>query len=117
MKPFALGGGQYVPTNFLFHCVAENSYIRDHLLDIVTLQKESIFNTYSSDLIAAANAFPLGYDGVPVSGAMSYPSLVSSYPGPKIRIVDVSIDSNYSLGTNLYVGTAKVSTECILFGV
>lgn len=118
MRPFALGGGQYVPTNFLFHCVAEDGYLRDHLLDIVTLQKDSIFNTYSSDLIAAANAFPLEYNGgVPVSGAMSYPSLISTYPGPKIRIIDVSIDSTYSLGTNLHIGTAKVSTECILFGV
>ena len=118
MRPFSIGGGQYVQTNFLFHCIAEDGYLRDHLLDVVTLQKEAIFNAYSSDLIAADNAFPLEYSrGVPVSGAMSYPNLVSTYPGPKIRIVDASIDSSYSLGTNLYVGTAKVSTECIIFGV
>jgi len=117
MAPFALGGGQYVRTDFLFHCIAEDAYVRDHLLDIVSLQKESTFYSYNLDQISANNVFPLDYRGVPVSGALDYPQLISNYKGYKIRIMDVGFDAVYDLTPNIHVGTVKITTESILFGV
>ena len=117
MTPFALGGGQNLFTDFLFHCVAEDVYTRDHLMDIVTLQNQKIFKSYDLDTISSSGAFPLDYRGVPASGALLYPELISQYPGVKIRLVNASLDSVYSLNPNIHVGTVKFTTELILFGV
>jgi hypothetical protein len=117
MTPHALGGGQHVYTSFLFHCVAEDVYTRDHLVDIVSLQNEKVAQSYNLDKISSSNAFPLDYRGVPISGALSYPRLISTYEGNHIRLIDAKIDSIYSMTPNIHVGTVKLKTEVILFGV
>jgi hypothetical protein len=117
MTPYALGGGQHIFTDFLFHCVAEDVYTRDHLVDIITLQNQKVMKTYDLDKIAADNAFPLDYRGVPISGALLYPDLLSKYEGNYIRLIDSSIDAIYPLGTNVHIGSVKVTTETVLFGV
>lgn len=117
MKPFQLGGGQVVFTDFLFHCVAEDAYTRDNLVDIVCMQNEKVVNTYDLNKLSASGEFPIDYRGVPVSGAKLYPYLVDNYQGDQIRIVDSKFDSIYSLTPNIHIGTVKITTECILFGV
>lgn len=114
---FAIGGGKRIQTNFLLHCVAEDSYTRDNLVDIVSIQKDNVFDTFDLDQISAANAFPLDENGVPASGAMRYPELLRNYPGEKMRMIDVNLDSVYSLGSNIHVGTVKITIEVITFGV
>lgn len=117
MTPHALGGGQNIFTDFLFHCVAEDVYTRDHLIDIITLQNEKVVKSYNLDQISANNAFPLDYRGVPISGALLYPQLTSLYEGNHIRLINASIDSVYSLTPNIHIGTVKLRTEVIVFGV
>ena len=117
LTPHALGGGQNVFTDFLFHCVAEDAYTRDHLVDIVSLQNDKVLEAYDLDQISSNDAFPLDYRGVPVSGALLYAELLSLYQGNRVRLVDASIDSIYSLSPNIHVGTVKLKTEIILFGV
>jgi hypothetical protein len=117
MTPHAIGGGQNVFTDLLFHCVAEDVYTRDHLIDIVSLQNEKVFYSYNLDTIASSGAFPLDYRGVPVSGALQYPDLINQHQSSKIRLINSSFDSVYSLTPNIHVGTVKVTTELILFGV
>ena len=117
MTPYALGGGQHVFTDFVLHCVAEDVYTRDHLVDIVTLQNEKTLQTYNLDKISTSNAFPLDYRGVPISGALLYPDLISTYEGNYIRLLDASIDSIYAIGTNIHIGSVRLKTEVILFGV
>lgn len=116
MAPYALGGGQRVYTDFLCHCVAEDAYTRDSLMDIVSFQNKS-FNSYDLNEIANNDAFPLDYRGVPISGALLYDEIVSTYTGKKIRIMDVAADSVYDLTPNIHVGTIKITTEVIKFGV
>lgn len=117
MQPYQLGGGQTVFTDFLFHCVAEDIYTRDHLVDIICLQNDKVLKAYNLDEISANDAFPLDYRGVPVSGALTYPNLISEYEGNHIRLIESSIDSVYSLTPNVHIGSVKVKTEVILFGV
>jgi hypothetical protein len=117
MTPHALGGGQHIFTDFLFHCVAEDAYTRDHLMDIVSLQNDKVLKAYDLDDISSNNVFPLDYRGVPVSGALTYPNLVSAYEGNHIRLIEASIDSVYSLTPNIHIGTVKLKTEVIVFGV
>jgi len=117
MIGYQLGGGQTIFTDFLFHCVAEDAYTRDHLMDIVTLQNDKVIRAYDLNDISSNNVFPLDYRGVPVSGALSYETLISDYEGNHIRLIDASIDSVYSLTPNIHVGTVKLKTEVIVFGV
>lgn len=117
MTPYQLGGGQNVETTFLFHCVAQTSYERDFLVDVVSLQKEKVFNAYNMDSVDSNNDYPLDYRGVPSSGAKRYPELLSAYSGPRIRIKDTAIDSVYALNPRLYAGTVRVKTESLIFGV
>lgn len=117
MTPHALGGGQHIYTDFLFHCVAEDVYTRDHLMDIVSLQNDKVLQSYDLNQISTNNVFPLDYRGVPVSGALLYDELISTYEGNHIRLLDASIDSVYSMTPNIHVGTVKLRTEVIVFGV
>lgn len=117
MIGYQLGGGQTIFTDFLLHCVAEDAYTRDHLMDIVTLQNDKVVRSYDLNDISSDNAFPLDYRGVPVSGALLYQDLLSQYEGNHIRLIDASIDSVYSLTPNIHIGTVKLKTEVIVFGV
>lgn len=117
MVGYQLGGGQTIFTDFLFHCVAEDTYTRDHLMDIVTLQNDKVVRAYNLNEISSNNVFPLDYRGVPISGALTYQDLVMQYEGNHIRLLDTSIDSVYSLTPNIHIGTVKMRTEVIVFGV
>ena len=117
MVPYQLGGGQYITTTFLFNCVAEDVYTRDSMVDMVCMQKEALITGYNLDNIDTNNDYPLNHSGVPVSGALTYPNLVGTYPGSKIRIKNISLDSLYSLSSDIHVGSVKITTESILFGV
>ena len=113
-KGYQLGGSSYVYTDVLFHCVSEDAYIRDNLLDIVTYQNGKNFSMYDLNLIAESNAFPLDHNGVPASGALLFSELITQYPFKNLRLFDMKFDSVYSLNPNLHVGTVKCSTEVIL---
>lgn len=117
LEGFALGGGRVISTDFILHCVAEDSYTRDLLVDVISLQDELVFNTYDLDDISLNDSFPLNYNGVPVSGALTYPNLVKSFPGNRIRITNTAFDSIYSLDAGLHIGSVKITTESVVFGV
>jgi len=116
LSPYQLGGGQYIRPNIFVHCVAEDSYTRDSMVDIVLYQNDATFRMYDLNAISDADAFPLDYRGVPASGALTYPDLVSQYGGRNLSIIDSKLDSVYELGS-LFVGTVKLTTEVVHFGV
>lgn len=113
-KGYQLGGGSFVYTDVLLHCVAEDPYMRDNLLDVVSYQNEKTFQMYDLNNIADADAFPLDHNGIPASGALRFEELATTYPFKSLRIFDCKFDSVYALGPNLFVGTVKCTTEIIL---
>lgn len=112
---YQLGGGQYIYTDVVFHCLAENAYTRNQLLDIVSLQNEKIFFMFDSEKIARSGAFPLDYAGVPVSGALRYPELIHEYSDTKrqIRLRDMTVQNMDAINSNFYGGIVRVTTEYI----
>lgn len=112
-RGYQLGGGQYVDIPVLFHCVAEDSYTRDQMVDVVSLQNDKTFKMYDQNAIATSSEFPIDYRGVPVSGAQSFPDLVSNFPGRFLRFKDATVDSVYNLSSRLYVGTVRATAEII----
>lgn len=114
-SPFALGGLQYIRHNYAIHCIAEDSYTRNFITDVVLMQKEKTFQMYNLNNIASTNKFPLDYQGVPNSGALTYYNLVEQYPGAFLNLKNMKLNSKYDLG-DLHVGTVKCTTE-VIFGV
>ena len=116
---YQLGGGQYVHTDVIFHCLAEDAYTRNQLIDIVSLQNEKQFYMFSSDKIARSGAFPLDYAGVPVSGALRYPDLIYDYSGTErgLRLRDMTIQNMDAVNSNFHGGIVRVTTEYIKYGI
>jgi hypothetical protein len=112
---YELGGGQYVYTDVVFHCLAESAYTRNQLLDIISLQNEKTFFMFDSDMVASSGAFPIDYRGVPVSGALRYPDLIEKYSGTnrQIRLRDMTVQNMDAINSNFYGGIVRVTTEYI----
>jgi hypothetical protein len=113
MKGYQLGGGQWVYTDILFHCIAENESVRNKLVDIVSLQNDKTIFKFDSNLIAASGDFPIDYRGTPVSGALRYPDLVNAHYGGRIRFIDSSVQGMDTVNSNFYAGIVKLTTEVI----
>jgi hypothetical protein len=108
-----LGGGQYVETDVLFHCLAEDEFTRNKLIDIVSLQNEKTIWMFDSNKIANSGDFPLDYMGVPVSGALRYPDLVSKYPRGTMFLKNSAVQAMDLINTNFYAGIVRLTVETI----
>ena len=75
-RPLQIGGGQWVKQDVLFHILAENTWDRDKLIDIISYQKDRTILSFDKNRLAGEDKFPLDYDGSLRSGALSYPALV-----------------------------------------
>lgn len=110
-KGYQLGGGQWVYTDVLFHCIAEDEYTRNKLVDIVSLQSDKNIELFNSNLINSSGAFPIDYRGTPVSGALRYPDLVDKFNGGLLRITNVNVQQMNMINNNLYGGVVRITTE------
>ena len=110
---FQLGGGSYVDTDVLFHCLGEDEITRNKLVDIVSLQNDKTFYAFDSNSIAASGDFPLDYKGSPVSGAMNYEEIVLKHYGPNIRLKNSSVQGMDVINSNFCAGIVKLTAEVI----
>jgi len=113
LRGYQLGGGQFVDTDILFHCVAEDEFTRNKLVDIISLQNDKTIVMFNSNALASSNAFPLDYMGVPVSGAMRYPDLINTYYRSKLRLKNSIVQGVETINTNLYAGIVRITAESI----
>ena len=112
-RGYQLGGGQYIYTDVLFHCIAEDAYTRNSLLDIVSLQNEKTIRLFNSTKLGASGAFPIDYRGVPVPSALRYPDLVDTYHGGSARFLDSTVQGMEIINSNFTAGIARLTTEVI----
>jgi hypothetical protein len=111
MKGWQLGGGQWVDTDVLFHCIAEDETTRNKMVDIISFQNDKTIYKFDSNKIGDSNAFPLDYRGQPVSGALRYPDLATDYIGGTIRLKNASVQGMEAINSNLYAGIVKLTAE------
>ena len=110
-KGYQLGGGQFVYTDVLFHCIAEDEMTRNKLVDIVSLQNDKVIHLLNSNKINTNGDFPLDYRGVPVAGALRYPDLISQYNGGKLRLTKTVVQEMVMHNTNFFGGIVRMTTE------
>ena len=112
-RGYQLGGGQFVYTDVLFHCIAEDERTRNKLVDIVSRQNDKTIFKFNSDEIAKWGDFPINYRGTPKSGALRYPDLTDKFYDGKIRLTNDSVQGMDMINSNLYGGVVKLTTEVI----
>lgn len=113
MRGYQLGGGQFVYTDVLFHCLAEDEFTRNKLLDIVSLQNDRAILTFNSNILAQSGAFPLNHLGMTGSGALRYPDLVNQYPRNHIMLKNVLVQPAVSINSNFYAGVVRLTVESV----
>jgi hypothetical protein len=112
LRGYQLGGGQFVSTDVLFHCLAEDEYTRNKLMDIISLQNDKTIFMFNSNILANSGLFPLDYMGCPVSGALEYPYLVDNYTRGPIRLKNATVQSMQLLN-DFYAGIVRLTLESI----
>lgn len=113
-KPYQLGNtGQFIYTDVLFHCIAEDDLTRNKLVDIVSLQNDKIVSIFNTNSIATNNDFPLDFRGYPNPNAKRYPDLISAYNNGAMLLRDTKVQGMEILNSNLYAGIVRMTTEII----
>lgn len=114
-KGYQLGGGQWVYTDVLFHCIAEDELTRNALVDIVSLQNDKTINLFNTNKIHEEGGYSLDYRGTPVSGAKEYPQVVLSqdYNGGNLRLSSTQVQDMIAINSNIYGGIVRMTTEGI----
>jgi len=110
-EPFTLGGKQILKTKILFHCVAEDDYTRNQLLDIVSHQNDSQFSLFDTNSIISSGVAPINYNGSPVSGAMTYPELLTNYPLCTAYIRNTTVQNAQVVNSNIHLGVVSCDLE------
>jgi hypothetical protein len=113
LRGYQLGGGQIVDTDILFHCIAEDAVTRNKLVDIISLQNDKTILMFNSNTIANSGAFPLDYNGIPVSGALRYPDLIQKYTSNRIRLKNATVQGMDMINTNFHAGIVRLTAEII----
>lgn len=113
LRGYQLGGGQWVDTDILFHCIAEDEMTRNKLVDIISLQNDKTIRMFNSNIIGENEDFPLDYRGVPVSNALRYPDLINKYCTNKIRFKNSTVQGMELINSNFYAGIVRMTAEII----
>ena len=114
-KGYQLGGGQWVYTDVIFHCIAEDEITRNALVDMVSLQNDKTIQLFNTNKIHEDGVYPLDYRGTPLQNAKEYPQLVLSqdYNGGQMRLTNAQVQNMIALNSNIYGGIVRMTTEGI----
>jgi hypothetical protein len=113
LKPAGLGSisPKFINTDILFHCLAEDEFTRNQLIDMISLQADTSIPLLNLDKISSNNAFPINYEGVPLPGALRYPDLISLYCGGSARLLNPRVQGIEMLNSSLYGAVIKITAE------
>jgi hypothetical protein len=112
-RGYQLGGGQWIYTDVLFHCVAEDENTRNMLIDIVSLQNEKSVYSIDGDKLSFEGKFPLDMAGSPKPSAMLYPEIITGYNAGRFQIRDAKVEDMRMVTSNLFGGIVRFTTEGI----
>lgn len=112
-KGYQLGGGQFVYSDVIFHCIAEDEYTRNQMLDIISLQNDKTIHLFDSNSINQDSDFPLDYKGSVVPSALRYPDLVETHPGGRLRLTNARIEQMIMAKSDVFGGVVRMTTEGI----
>jgi hypothetical protein len=109
--PFSLGGGQKINTDLIFHCIAEDDYTRNQMLDIISYQNDKILPLFDSNSIIKSGEAPLSYQGSPAPSALRYPDLVDKHPLCRVFLRNIRVEQAKTVNSNIHLGIARCTVE------
>jgi hypothetical protein len=112
-KPYQIGGGQWIYTDVIFHCIAEDGGTRNVLIDIVSMQNSRNIFSIDGDRLDAEKKFPIDKYGSPVPSALLYPELINNYGAGRFRLVEAKVENMEMLQGDLFGGVVRFTTEAI----
>lgn len=112
-KPYQLGGGRWVYTDVIFHCIAENEQTRNTLLDVVSMQEGRHVYTFDGDRLDFEKKFPIDMDGCPVPSALLYPEIIFTYNAGRFRMTNSVVEGMDMVKGDLFGGIVRFTTEAI----
>jgi len=112
-KGYQLGGGQWVYTDVLAHCIAEDEQTRNMLVDIISLQNDKTVYTIDSEALSDNDAYPLNQNGTPNPSALIYPEIIQNYYKNSFRMINTKVEGMDMLSPNLFGGIVRFTTEGI----
>lgn len=113
-KGFQLGGGQMVYKDVIFHCIAEDEYTRNQMIDIISSQNDKNIYVADSNMMDESGVFPLDQNGTPVPSALQYPELIDDYSrGARIRLTKASVQEMFMAQSDLFGGVVRMTAEFI----
>jgi len=110
MKGYQLGGGQWVYTDIMAHCIAEDEVTRNMLVDIVSFQNDKTVFTLDSNAISENNAYPLDHNGSPNPSALLYPELLGQYGAGCVSLENVLVEQIDMVTPDLFGGMVRFTT-------
>jgi hypothetical protein len=109
-----LGGGQNVYQDVVFHILAETSWERDKLFDILSLQNDKNIYLYDLNKVGSGNVFPLDSYGSPAPSGKGYVDLVTAngpYFWKQVRFMDnVGLEMT-AFSPNFYGAQVRTTVE------
>ncbi len=112
-QAYNIGGSQYVRTKVIFHVLAENDKVANHISTIIGMQNEKTNNTFDVNQISQNNRSPLDYRGSVASGALTHPQMVSNYPWLKMSLINMNSTEGQWIN-NLYYTPVSCTVEVVL---
>jgi hypothetical protein len=109
-KGYQLGGGQWVYTDVIAHCIAEDEQTRNMLVDIVSLQNDKNVSIIDSDKLHEEDKYPLNSMGFPNPSALLYPELIENYYGGNFRIENSVVEKMDMATPDIFGGVVRFTT-------
>tara|TARA_B100002019_G_scaffold275079_1_gene272627 strand:- start:744 stop:1727 length:984 start_codon:yes stop_codon:yes gene_type:complete len=109
-KGYQLGGGQWVYTDVIAHCIAEDEQTRNMLVDIVSLQNDKTINMIDSDQVHEEAKYPINSYGSPAPSALLYPEMIENYYGGCFYIENTMVEKMDMASPNIFGGIVRFTT-------
>ena len=68
---------------------------------------------FDSNEVAKNDEFPLNYMGVPNSGALRYPDIISKYASKYIFLKNSTVQGMELVNSNFYAGIVRITAEIV----
>ena len=113
-KGYQLGGGQVVYQDVVYHCLAEDEYTRNQLVDIISYQNDKTIFMFNLNTVYDSGAYPIDYRGMPVPSALLYPELLDQYSnGGRMRTTKTNVSEMIALNGDVFGGVVRTTVELI----
>jgi hypothetical protein len=125
---FQIGGNQYCRNRVNFFVIAEDKNTTDRLSHIIDNQYQKTIYLFDTNKIKSENKSPLNQFGTPVSGFLTYPTLVN-YSGDggyrytrgvlygKLSFIESQVQERQQFTQNIYQRPVILTTEAVLTNV